>query len=73
MTEEIKVQQTAEQATSAVPAGHQTSTVTARQGADRRDKSNLLLADPRNPISSENPMRFQFVGSLSLAQAARHL
>ena len=38
MTEEIKVQQTAEEATSAVPAGHQASTVGTRHGAERNDR-----------------------------------
>jgi hypothetical protein len=42
MTEEIKVQQTAEEATSAVPAGHQASTVTARQGAERRERKPMV-------------------------------
>ena len=38
MTEEIKVQQTAEEATSAVPAGHQASTVGTRLGAEINDR-----------------------------------
>jgi antirestriction protein ArdC len=42
MTEEIKVQQTAEEATSAVPAGHQASTVTARQGAERKERKPMV-------------------------------
>ena len=42
MTEEIKVQQTTEEAISAVPAGHQASTVTARQGAERRERKPMM-------------------------------
>lgn len=42
MTEEIKFQQTAEEATSAVPAGHRASTVTARISAERRERKPLV-------------------------------
>jgi len=42
MTEKIKFQQTAEEAIGAVPAGHQASTVTARQGAERRERKPMV-------------------------------
>ena len=42
MTEEIKVQQTAEEATSTVPAGPQASTVGARHSAERKERKPMV-------------------------------
>jgi hypothetical protein len=42
MTEEIKIRQTAEEATSAVPAGQEASTVDARYNAERKAKKPIV-------------------------------
>jgi antirestriction protein ArdC len=42
MTEEIKMRQTAEEATVAVPAGQQASTVGARYGAERKERKPMV-------------------------------
>ena len=42
MTEEIKIRQTAKEATGAVPAGQQASTVGARYGAERKERKPMV-------------------------------
>jgi hypothetical protein len=42
MTEAIKIRQTAEEATSKVPAGQQASTVSARYGTERKDRKPMV-------------------------------